>query len=147
MIASFLGTKAGSAADVSLVVTVVAAIALTVGWRLAAARRYEAHRWVQTVAACLNAVPVVTWMVYSFAKYVVPDLPGVLERGPYLLTTIHAVVGAIGVAVGVYVVIRASQYQVRGRDLAPLKTVMRAAYLLYMFGVLLGIAVYVALYG
>lgn len=147
MIASFLGTKAEFSADASLVATVVAAILLTVGWRLAAGRRYEAHRWVQTVAVCLNAVPVAFWMVYSFAKYVVPDLPGNLERGSYLLTTIHAVVGAIGVAVGVYVVIRANQFEVQGRDIAPLKTAMRVSYLLYTLGVLLGIAVYVALYG
>ena len=147
MIASFLGTKAGFSADASLVATVIAAILLTVGWRLAVGRRYEAHRWVQTAAVCLNAVPVAFWMVYSFAKYVVPDLPGNLDQGSYLLTTIHAVVGAIGVAVGVYVVIRANQFEVQGRDIAPLKRAMGVSYLLYTLGVLLGIAVYAALYG
>jgi uncharacterized membrane protein YozB (DUF420 family) len=147
MIGSFLGTKAGFSADSSLVLMVVAAILLTVGWRLAVGRRYEAHRWVQTVAVCLNAVPVILWMVYSFTKYVAPDLPGVLDKGSYLLTTIHAVVGAIGAVVGVYVVIRANQFEVQGRDIAPLKTAMRVAYLLYTLGVLLGIAVYVVLYG
>ena len=147
MIASFLGTKAGFSADFSLLASVLAAVLLTVGWRLAVGRRYEAHRWVQTVAVCLNAVPVAFWMIRSFAKYVAPDLPGILDQGSYLLTTIHAVVGAIGVVVGVYVVIRANQFQVRGRDIAPLKTMMRAAYLLYMLGVLLGVAVYIALYG
>ena len=113
MIASFLGTKAGFSADFALVATVVAAILLTIGWRLAVGRRYEAHRWVQTVAVCLNAVPVAFWMIYSFVKYVAPDLPGILDQGSYLLTTIHAVVGAIGVVVGAYVVIRANQFRSR----------------------------------
>lgn len=147
MIASFLGTKAAFSADFSLVVTVVAAVLLTIGWRLAVARRYEAHRWTQTVAVILNAIPVAYWMVRSFFTYVAPDLPGILDRGSYLLTTVHAVVGAIGVVVGVYVVIRANQFEVRGRDIAPLKTAMRIAYLVYTLAVLLGIAVYVALYG
>ena len=146
MIASFLGTKAGFSADFSLVVMVVAAILLTVGWRLAVGRRYEAHRWVQTVAVCLNAVPVAFWMIRSFVKYVAPDLPGVLNQGSYLLTTIHAVVGAIGMVVGVYVVVRANQFTVQGRDIAPLKRAMGVSYLLYTLGVLLGIAVYIALY-
>jgi uncharacterized membrane protein YozB (DUF420 family) len=146
MIASFLGTKASFSADASLVVMVVAAVLLTVGWRLAVGKRYEAHRWVQTVAVCLNAVPVAFWMVRSFFKYVAPDLPGILDQGPYLLTAVHAVAGAIGVVIGVYVVIRANQFEVRGRSLAPLKTTMRVAYLLYMVGVVLGIAVYIALY-
>jgi uncharacterized membrane protein YozB (DUF420 family) len=146
MIASFLGTKAGFSADSSLVLMVVAAILLTVGWRLAVGRQYEAHRWVQTIAVCLNAIPIAYWMVRSFVKYVAPDLPGILDQGSYLLTTIHAVVGAIGVVIGVYVVIRANQFEVKGRDIAPLKTTMRVSYLLYMLGVLLGIAVYIALY-
>ena len=146
MIASFLGTKASFSADFALVATVVAAILLTVGWRLAVAKRYEAHRWVQTVAVCLNVVPVAFWMIRSFFKYVAPDLPGVLDQGSYLLTTIHAVVGAIGVAVGVYVVVRANRFEMQGRDIAPLKRTMGVSYLLYMLGVLLGIAVYIALY-
>jgi uncharacterized membrane protein YozB (DUF420 family) len=124
VIASFLGTKAGFSADASLVATMVAAILLTVGWRLAVGRRYEAHRWVQTAAVCLNAVPVASWMVYSFVKYVAPDLPGILDRGSYLLTTIHAVVGALGMVMGVYVVFRAN-LRGPGRDIAPLKSAMR----------------------
>ena len=147
MIASFLGTKAGFSADFSLVATVIAAVMLTVGWRLAVARRYEAHRWVQTAAVVLNAIPVAFWMIRSFVQYVAPDLPGILDKGSYLLTTIHAVVGAFGVAVGVYVVVRANQFEAGGRDIAPLKTAMRVAYLLYTLGVLLGVAVYVVLYG
>jgi len=146
MIASFLGTKAGFSADFSLVTMVVAAVMLTVGWRLAVARRYEAHRWVQTAAVVLNAIPVAFWMIRSFVQYVAPDLPGILDKGSYLLTTIHAVVGAFGVAVGVYVVVRANQFEVGGRDIAPLKRAMGLSYLLYTLGVLLGIAVYVALY-
>ncbi len=46
--AGLLGTTAPLGADVSLVLTVLAAVLLTIGWRLAVRRRYEAHRWVQT---------------------------------------------------------------------------------------------------
>jgi putative membrane protein len=146
MIASFLGTKASFSADFSLVVMIVAAILLTIGWRLAVARRYEAHRWVQTGAVILNAIPVAFWMIRSFFKYIAPDLPGALDKGSYLLTTIHAVVGAIGVVVGVYIVIRANRFEVQGRDIAPLKTTMRVSYLIYMLAVLVGVAVYVVTY-
>jgi len=146
MIASFLGTKAGFSADASLVVMVVAAIMLTVGWRLAVAKRYEAHRWVQTAAVCLNAVPVVAWMIRAFVKYVAPDLPGNLSQGSYLLTTIHAVAGAVGVALGIYVMIRANRLEGQGRNPGTLKNTMRVAYALYVLVTLVGVAVYVVLY-
>ena len=126
---------------------VAAAVLLTIGVVLAKTKRYRAHRWVQTAAVCLNAVPVAFWMIYSFAKYVAPDLPGNLSEGSYLLTTIHAVAGAIGVAIGMYVMVRANLLEARGNDAAVLKNAMRLAYALYMLVTLAGIAVYVVLYG
>jgi uncharacterized membrane protein YozB (DUF420 family) len=146
MVASFLGTKAGFSADASLVIAVAAAVMLTIGWRLAVAKRYEAHRWVQTVAVCLNALPIVAWMIRAFAKYVAPDLPGNLSQGSYLLTTIHAVAGAAGVALGMYVMIRANRLEDQGRNPGTLKNTMRVAYALYMLVTLAGVAVYIVLY-
>jgi len=52
-------------ADVSLALTLLATAMLTIGWRLAVRRRYQAHRWVQTTAVVLNAVVVVVWMIRS----------------------------------------------------------------------------------
>jgi putative membrane protein len=138
--------KAPSGAVVSLVLIVVSAVLMTIGWRLAVQKHFEAHRWVQTAAVGLNAVVVVAWMIRSFVLYVVPAIPHRLGQDSYALTTSHAAVGAVGLVLGVFVVLR-------GNDLVPAplrfsnyKPFMRSAYALYMVGTLMGVAVYVAAY-
>jgi putative membrane protein len=138
--------KAPSGAVLSLVFIVVSAVLLTIGWRLAVQRRFEAHRWVQTAAVCLNSAVVLAWMIRSFVLYVVPAIPHRLGQDSYALTTSHAAVGAVGLVLGVFVVLR-------GNDLVPAplrfsnyKAFMRSAYALYMLGTLMGVAVYVAAY-
>jgi uncharacterized membrane protein YozB (DUF420 family) len=142
----FLGTKGSIGADLSLVVMVAAVVVLTVGVVLANAKRYGAHRWVQTAAVCLNAVPVVVWMIRSFRIYILPGLPGNLGMGIDALTTVHAVVGLIGVVIGVFVVIRANQLEAQGQSLSRYKTPMAVAYFVYLLGTALGVWVYFALY-
>ena len=142
----FIGAHGTLGADLSLLITLVAAAMLTIGWRLAVARRYGAHRWVQTAAVCLNLVPVAVWMIRFYVLYVLPEIPAQLGKGTYALTTIHGVVGAIGVALGVFVVIRANQLEAKGQSLSRYKTSMRIAYLLYMLGTALGVAVYFVVY-
>jgi uncharacterized membrane protein YozB (DUF420 family) len=142
----FLGTHGVLGSDLSLVIMLVAAAMLTVGWRLAVARRYGAHRWVQTAAVCLNLIPVVVWMIRYFVLYTLPQIPADLGKETYALTTIHAVAGAIGATFGVFIIIRANQLEVTGRSLSRYKTSMRIAYLLYMLATALGVAVYYVVY-
>lgn len=143
----FLGTKGTLGPDLSLVLSVLAAVLMIVGWRLAVGGRYEVHRRLQTGAVIVNAVPVVVWMFRSFWRFVVPGLPGNLTRGSYALTTVHAIVGALGVAVGVYLIVRGGEIMRAGARGKDVKTVMRAAFVLYMAGTALGVALYAVLYG
>jgi uncharacterized membrane protein YozB (DUF420 family) len=143
----FLGTNGSVGADLTLVVMLVAFVMLTTGVVLARTGRYGAHRWVQTVAVILNAIPVVAWMIRSYWLYVRPDLPGNLSKSIDALTTVHAVTGLIGVVLGLFVVIRANQLTARGESVARYKNWMRAAYIVYLLATVLGVWVYVKLYG
>lgn len=145
--AGFLSKDASIGADLSLVIMVAAAVLLTVGVVLVKSKRYEAHRWVQTAAVVLNAVPVVVWMIRSFWLYVRPGLPGNLSKSVDALTTVHAVAGLIGVVIGMVVMIRANQLAARGQSLSRYKTLMRIAYVVYILATALGIWVYIALHG
>jgi uncharacterized membrane protein YozB (DUF420 family) len=144
--AGFLGTHGSIGADLTIVVMLVAFVMLTIGVVLARTRRYAAHRWVQTAAVCLNAIPVVVWMIRSYWLYVRPGLPGNLSKSVDALTTVHAVVGLIGVALGLFVMIRASQLTARGESVSRYKSWMRTAYIVYLLGTALGVWVYFALY-
>jgi len=141
-----LGATAGFGANLSLAVMLLAAAMFTVGWRLAARGQLEAHRWVQTAAACLNAVLVLAWMVRSFVLYVLPEIPAKLGEGSYAITTVHAVVGAIGLVLGLFVVLRGNELVPQALRFTNYKPFMRWSYALYMLGTVMGVIVYVVLY-
>ena len=143
----FITAKSSIGADVSLVLAVLAAVLLTVGVVLVKSKRFEAHRWMQTAAVCLNAVPVVAWMVRSFWLYILPGLPGNLGTKVDALSTVHALTGLIGVALGVFVIVRANQLEAKGQDLSRYKMPMRISYVVYVLATALGVWLYVAIYG
>jgi uncharacterized membrane protein YozB (DUF420 family) len=143
----FLGTTASFGADLSLAVMLLAAVLFTIGWRLAARKNYEAHRWVQTAAVCLNTVLVLAWMIRRFLLWVLPEIPSKLGQASYAVTTVHAVVGLLGVVLGVFVVLRANELVPKRFRFANYKLFMRSSYALYMLATLLGVIVYVVVYG
>ena len=143
----FITVKSSIGADVSLLLAVLAAVMLTVGVVLVKSKRFEAHRWMQTAGVCLNAIPVVAWMVRSFWLYILPGLPGNLGTKADALTTVHALTGLIGVALGVFVMIRGNQLEAKGQSLSRYKLPMRVAYVVYMLGTVLGVWLYVVIYG
>jgi uncharacterized membrane protein YozB (DUF420 family) len=145
--AGFLRPHSSVGADLSLVIIIAAFVMLTIGVVLAKSKRYDAHRWVQTTAVVLNAVPVIFWMIRSFRLYILPDLPGNLSKSVDAITTVHAVAGLIGMVVGLFVVIRANQLAAGGESLSRYKNLMRVAYVVYLIATALGIWVYIALYG
>jgi uncharacterized membrane protein YozB (DUF420 family) len=145
--AGFITKHASIGADLSMVIMVAAVVLLTVGVLLARSKHYDAHRWVQTTAVCLNAVPVIVWMIRSFWLYVRPGLPGNLSKSVDALTTVHAVAGLIGVVIGMVVMISANRLAAKGQSLSRYKNAMRLAYVVYLTAIALGIWVYIALYG
>jgi len=145
--AGFLRPHSSIGADLSLVIMIAAFVMLTIGVLLARSRRYQAHRWVQTAAVVLNAVPVVFWMIRSLWVNFLPGLPGSLSKTIDQVTAVHAVAGLIGVIIGMVVMIHANQLEARGEDLRHFKTPMRIAYTVYLIATALGIWVYIALYG
>ena len=144
--AGLLGVATPARANISLVVMLVAAVLFTIGWRLAVRKRYDAHRWVQTVAVVLNAALVLGWMVRSFVLYVVPEIPARLRQAAYAVTTLHAVVGAIGLVLGVFVALRGNGLVPKRLRFTNYKAFMRTSYGIYMLATLLGVLVYVNTY-
>jgi uncharacterized membrane protein YozB (DUF420 family) len=141
-----IGVTTPFGANLSLVVMVVAAVLFTIGWRLAVRKRFEAHRWVQTVAVCLNAALVLGWMVRYFVLYVLPELPARLGQVAYGITTVHAVVGAIGLVLGVFVALRGNDLVPQALRFTNYKAFMRTSYAVYMLATVLGVLVYVNTY-
>lgn len=145
--AGLLGTTAPLGADVSLVLTVLAAVLFTIGWRLAVRKRYEAHRWVQTSAVALNAVVVAAWMIRSFVLYVLPVIPAKLDQRSYAVATVHALVGVIGVVLGVFVALCGNEFVPERLRFKNYRLFMRSSYALYLVATLTGAILFVVAYG
>ncbi len=142
-----VGAKTTFGVWLSLVVVLLAMAMLTVGWRLAVRKRYEAHRWTQTTAVCVNLVVVIFWMIRSLVLYVLPKIPAQLGHGSYGITTVHAVVAAVAVVLGVFVVLRGNELVPRAWRFKNYKRWMRTSYALYLVAALTGLGVFIVAYG
>jgi uncharacterized membrane protein YozB (DUF420 family) len=145
-IVSALTTKAPAGAVLALALTVVAAVMFTVGWRLAVARRYTAHRRVQIAAVVLSSAVIAAWMIRSFVLYIAPQIPARLSQRAYAVATVHAVVGAIALVLGVYVVLAALELLSPRLRFRHFKPFMRSSYALYLLGTLTGVLLYAVAY-
>ena len=138
----FLGTSANFAADMTLVLSLLVAAALTAGFVLARRGDYRTHRVIQTAAAGTNAVLVLWLMILPFRDFIAPGVPERLGERFYGVTTLHALVGACALVLGLYVVLRANGLMPKPLRFHNYKGFMRVSYALYIAATLLGIAVY-----
>ena len=139
----FLGTNAPFISDLSLTLILLTAVMFTIGWQLARRKRYEAHRWVQTVTAIINAIVVLSIMINSYVTHILPGIPSKLLEGDFAVTTIHAIIGTMGLLFGIFVVLRANNLVPKALRFKSYKPFMWTAYALYMLSTLLGVVVYV----
>jgi uncharacterized membrane protein YozB (DUF420 family) len=138
----FLGTHAPFVSDLSLMLILLTAILFTIGWQLARHGHYEIHRWVQTVAVILNTIVVLGVMIGSYVTHILPGIPGKLITGDYAVTTVHALVGLIGLLLGIFVVLRGNELVPEALRFKNYKLFMRTSYAFYMLATLLGVIVY-----
>jgi uncharacterized membrane protein YozB (DUF420 family) len=139
-----LGTRATMASDIILIGSILVAITLTIGVILAIRGRYENHRWVQTSAASLNVLLVLT-MIGSLLT-VDPAHNVGLPPIAFVLMPAHEFVGAAAVLFGVFVTLRGNELVPRRLKFSNYKRFMRIAYALYMAATLIGVGVYIVLH-
>jgi uncharacterized membrane protein YozB (DUF420 family) len=142
----FLGTNAPFISDLSLILILLTAISFTVGWQLARCKKFEVHRWVQTVNVIINTIVALSNMVNSFLTHILPGVPSKLLEGDYAVTTAHAIIATIAVLFGIFVVLRGNKLVPKSLRFKNYKPFMRTAYALYMLATLLGVIVYVLVF-
>jgi uncharacterized membrane protein YozB (DUF420 family) len=142
----FLGTHATFHSDAVLVLILVSILLLSIGWQLRIHKHPRAHCPLQAMAVILNTAVVAEWMIGSFILSILPGIPGKLLSGTYGLSTLHGIVGAASVLLGVFVVLRAYNLVPKSLRFENYKRFMRASYLLYLISALMGMYVYLALY-
>ena len=142
----FLGTKATLRSDLTLIIILFTAVLFNIGFILARRRKFEAHRWVQTTAVILNTLVVIISMVTSYIIYILPGIPAKLNQGDYAVTSIHGIIGAIAVILGVFVATRGNGLVPNRLRFQNYKLFMRWAYGLYMLSTLGGVLIYIIVF-
>src|SRR5271169_1443443 len=99
----FLGTYAGFAADLNLLVQVAMGVALLAGAWLARRKRFRAHGICAAAVMILNlfAIGLVMWP--AFHERVLPKIPARLGKLHYAIATAHGILGATAEAFGLYI--------------------------------------------
>jgi uncharacterized membrane protein YozB (DUF420 family) len=143
----FITSRSSMGADVSLITEIVAVVLLTIGVVFAVRRDYAKHRVLQTAGVIVSLIPALLWMLPSLRKNTLPDFPGNLDEGKQLLTVIHSGVALVALILGLVLVIQGNRRMAAGASLSNYRTAMRVAYVLYVLGAVLGVAVYRAVYG
>lgn len=138
----FLGTKATLRSDLTLVLILITALMFNIGFILARRKHFVAHRWVQTSSVILNTLVVLISMVTSYIIHILPGIPAKLGQGDYAVTTVHGMIGAVGLLYGVFVALRGNELVPKGLRFKNYKQFMRWAYALYMLATLGGVIVY-----
>jgi uncharacterized membrane protein YozB (DUF420 family) len=138
----FLGTSANFAADLTLVIMLLIATLFTVGVVLAVRGRYQAHRWVQTGAASLNAIMVLWMMILPFRDFVTPGIPGQLNERFFAVSSLHGLIGALALGFGLFVTLRGNELVPERLKFRNYKRFMRVSYGLYMLATVIGVWVY-----
>jgi uncharacterized membrane protein YozB (DUF420 family) len=142
----FLGTEATLRADLTLVLILITALLFNIGFYLVRRKNFIAHRWVQTTSVVLNSAVVLITMVSSYIIHILPGIPEKLGQGDYAVTSLHAIIGAIGLVLGVFVTLRGNGLVPKALRFSNYKLFMRWAYALYMLGTLSGVVIYIVVY-
>jgi uncharacterized membrane protein YozB (DUF420 family) len=138
-----LGTGAGFAADITLLMEIAMALGLLVGAWLARRKRFRQHAWCQASIMIVNLFVIGLMMLPSFSEQVSPRIPAKLGRSYYALATAHAALGGIAECFGLYIALGAGTKLLPERfRLKQYKPWMRVAVVIWWFALLAGIGTY-----
>jgi len=143
----FLGTQAGFAADITLLIEIVMGVSLIAGVFLARAKRYAMHGICQTTVLLLNLVVIALFMWPSFSFQVLPGLPKHFARLHYSVAALHGTLGGVTELLVLYILL------VAGTNIVPKawrfrrwKLWMRVELALWLFVLLIGVGTYLIWY-
>ena len=145
----FLGSDASFLADLTLVVFILLAILMVIGFIFARRKMFVPyHKFTMT------AILIIIWIFVAFNMWVTyssfaGDVPSHLGEPMFLLPTIHLIIGGIAQILGTILVLRMWLEKVLPKALRfePIKPYMRLTLTLWIINIVLGIGIYVMFYG
>ncbi len=147
----FLGTKASTASDLSLLAFIFLLVPLMlIGFRYARRNMFAPHhKFVMTTVTVANWGIILYLMAVSYSAGVAPGIPDKLNQPFYLLPSFHLLTGLTAQLIATVSVIRMwFEYRLpTWLRYEPIKPQMRLTLALWLITALLGIATYLNWYG
>ncbi|HEY7943261.1 MAG: hypothetical protein ACHP7M_02440 [Burkholderiales bacterium] len=128
-------------ADINITLEILLVAGLTFGMALARRGSIEAHRVNQTAWVLVNAVLVALIMIASIRTFKLAHLSD-LANGGNLIIVMHALVGALTLGAGIWLVLQMNDLLPRRLHIRGWKMLMRVTLAGYWAVALLGIATY-----
>ncbi len=142
-----LSTIAIRPAAANLALQFLMVLGLSLGMLLARQKRFRAHGRLQAVLVLLNIVLIVTIMLPSYRRQVVPNISVSFQDGYYGMASAHAVLGFAAQWLGLYVLAVAGTSLLPGwLQFSNYKPWMRATLALWWLAFLLGCGTYYVWY-
>lgn len=128
-------------ADVNLALQILLVLGLTFGFYLARSGKIESHRVNQTIWVLVNAILVALIMVPSIREAKIAGVADLADTRLWI-TWLHALVGTLTVAAGLWLVLQMNDILPRRLHVSWWKNLMRATLAGYWAAALLGFATY-----
>jgi len=129
-------------ADIALTSTTISMIILTIGAFLAILKKYESHRYFQSIGVFLSIL-FVSWLM-------IPKILGINEDNDLFEDLFFAAILILHISIGLISIFFGAFVALRGNNLVPhflafenYKLYMRISYLLFLIVYLLGLSAYI----
>ncbi len=101
------GVGVHAAADLTILLEFAMGMGLLAGAVLARRGKFRLHAWCQSAIVVLNLALISLFMITSFQKQVIPQIPSGLSRFYYAIAILHAALGSLAQLFGLYIVLAA----------------------------------------
>ncbi|HYN87953.1 MAG TPA: DUF420 domain-containing protein, partial [Ardenticatenaceae bacterium] len=142
----FLGTNARFLADLNLVLQILMAVVLVIGFFFIRRGNWRAHKYNQTIVVLTNLVLIIFIMVNTLVTQVLPESNQVGERRVWI-PMLHGIMGLVAEILGIYLILRMNDLIPSALRVKNFKRVMRVTLALWLLTAAVGVWVYTTLYG
>lgn len=142
----FFGTRASLFADLNLIAEIILLLGLMVGYGFARQGNIPAHQYNQTAWVLFNILLTLFIMAVAFNRQVIPGIPDNLRGAFGLTSTIHAILGAITILCGIYILLRMNKLLPKALRVSWWKNLMRFTLGMYWLVGVFGLTTYYVWY-
>jgi membrane-associated HD superfamily phosphohydrolase len=141
----FLGTLAGTAVDLTLVIQIIVLFILLLGYKFKMNMKFRNHGITMSVAVLLHLISIFTIMIPSminFSNLLITEIASI----PIILTWIHAILGVLSIIIGIFLVAEWRFRAPPNMTCIKRKPLMKPLIIMWVSGLILGIIIYIYAY-